>query len=79
MPEDTIASAAWRIWTSVIPRPKLFQLFHPQRRGERRAARRAVAVEWEEAVTDAVTVSTAVPGRRSSRPPDRLGTYGSFR
>jgi hypothetical protein len=29
MPEDTIASAAWRTCASVIPHPKLFQLFHP--------------------------------------------------
>jgi hypothetical protein len=29
MPEDTIASAAWRTWVSVIPHPKLFQLFQP--------------------------------------------------
>src|SRR4051794_38544233 len=29
MPEDTIASAAWRTCASVTPQPKLFQLFHP--------------------------------------------------
>src|SRR5688500_7493979 len=29
MPEDTIASAAWRTWASVMPQPKLFQLFQP--------------------------------------------------
>jgi hypothetical protein len=29
MPEDTIASAAWRTCASVTPHPKLFQLFHP--------------------------------------------------
>jgi hypothetical protein len=40
LPEDTIVSVAWRTWTSVIPHPKLFQLFHPRRRDGRRAARR---------------------------------------
>src|SRR6188768_1157999 len=29
MPDDTIASAAWRTWPSVMPQPKLFQLFQP--------------------------------------------------
>ena len=29
MPEETIASAAWRTAVSVTPQPKLFQLFQP--------------------------------------------------
>ncbi|GAA0350077.1 hypothetical protein GCM10009540_82960 [Streptomyces turgidiscabies] len=78
MPEDTIASAAWRTWASVIPHPKLFQLFQPKGGVSAGLPGAAEAVEWAEAVTDAVTVSTRVARRRNSRPPDRLGTKGSF-
>jgi hypothetical protein len=78
MPEDTIASAAWRTWASVIPHPKLFQLFHPSGGVSAGLPGAAVAVDCAEAVTDAVTVSTAAARRRNSRPPDRLGTRDSF-
>ncbi|GHE93254.1 hypothetical protein GCM10018772_16280 [Streptomyces fumanus] len=78
MPEDTIASAAWRTWASVMPHPKLFQLFHPSGGVSAGLPGAAVAGEWAEAVTDAVTVRTAVARRRKSRPPVRLGTENSF-
>lgn len=76
MPEDTIASAAWRTCASVIPHPKLFQLFQPSGgvsaglpgAASAVAPTEAVeAVEWAEAVTDAVSVSAAAARRRSSR------------
>ncbi|GAA2250311.1 hypothetical protein GCM10010145_17160 [Streptomyces ruber] len=78
MPEDTIASAAWRTWVSVIPHPKLFQLFHPSGGVSAGLPGAAEAVDWAETVTDAATVSAAAVRRRSSRPPDRLGTRDSF-
>ncbi|GAA3167309.1 hypothetical protein GCM10010451_14440 [Streptomyces virens] len=74
MPEDTIASAAWRTWASVIPHPKLFQLFHPSGGVSAGLPGAAVAVDCAEAVTDAVTISATAVRRRNSRPPDRLGT-----
>jgi hypothetical protein len=49
MPEDTIASAAWRTWVSVIPHPKLFQLFQPNG-GVSAGLPGAAAVEAAEAV-----------------------------
>ncbi|GGQ58460.1 hypothetical protein GCM10010216_20470 [Streptomyces flaveolus] len=74
MPEDTIASAAWRTWVSVTPQPKLFQLFHPSGGLSAGLPGAAEAVDCAEAVTDATTVSAAAVRRRNSRPPDRLGT-----
>ncbi|CAM5417871.1 hypothetical protein SGLAM104S_02736 [Streptomyces glaucescens] len=78
MPEDTIASAAWRTWASVIPHPKLFQLFHPSGGVSAGLPGAAEAVDRAVTVTDAAAVSTAAVRRRSSRPPDRLGTKVSF-
>ena len=80
MPEDAIASAAWRTCASVTPHPKLFQLFQPS--GGVSAglpgAAAAVAVEWATAVRDAVSVSAAAARSWSSRLPD-LGTRLPFR
>jgi hypothetical protein len=78
MPEDTIASAAWRTWASVIPHPKLFQLFQPSGGVRAGLPGAAEAGEWAEAVTDAVTVRAAAASRRRSRPRERLSTKGSF-
>lgn len=78
MPEDAIASAAWRTCASVIPQPKLFQLFQPRGGVSAGLPGAAEAVVWAEAVANAVTVNAAAARRRRRRPPDRLGTEGSF-
>ncbi|OAH10359.1 hypothetical protein STSP_63100 [Streptomyces jeddahensis] len=67
MPEDTIASAAWRTWASVIPHPKLFQLFQPSGGVSAGLPGAASAVVPAEAVTQAVSVSAVAVRRRSSR------------
>ena len=74
-----LLAAAWRTCASVIPHPKLFQLFQPNGGVSAGLPGAAEAMEWAEAVTDTVAVSTMVARRRSSRPPDRLGTWCSFR
>src|SRR3954465_3431233 len=79
MPEDSSASAAWRTCASVIPHPKLFQLFQPSGGVSAGLPGAAAEVEWAAAVKDAVTVSATAAKRRSSRLPDRPGTVGSFR
>ena len=73
-----MASAAWRTCASVIPHPKLFQLFQPIGGVSAGLPGAAEAVEWAEAVENAVNVRAAAARRRSSRLPDRLGTVGSF-
>src|SRR3954452_11304008 len=79
MPEETIASAAWRTCASVIPHPKLFQLFQPRGGVSAGLPGAAEAVEGAEAVENAVNTMAAAARRRSSRLPDRLGTGAPFR
>jgi hypothetical protein len=78
MPEDTMASAAWRTCASVIPHPKLFQLFQPRGGVSAGLPGAAEAVEWTDAVKDAVTASAVAARTRSSGLPDGRGTVNSF-
>src|SRR5687767_7593307 len=84
MPEDTIVSAAWRTWASVIPQPKLFQLFQPSGGvsaglpGAAGATGAAGAAGAADVFAVTVAIATSKAAARCGSLVDRMGIFGPF-